>query len=443
MPNLFTGLWLLYGLLLLLDGVGAPWSRLTVVGLIAVIAGLLIAGSARMPQTPYRRSSPRTVAPSLRWLMHHWGDGMALISVVLFTSYAFNLNAESPDFIIHWGLKGRRFFESQGIDWAFLARPELDYAHPDYPNLLPSLFALQSLLAGRFSEPALMLWSPLFLGLLYLSVRNGLAASSPWIVQAGVATAIGAVSAFSIGYLQAGIADLLLTIPVLVGALLLQDFQQHPSSQEDALRRRCLDVGVVAAIGAALKVEGVALSAILLALFSWLHRRIVLRSPRMLSYLVVPTLVVVVPWQLRIAQHGLSQIIGVSLPKPERLPALWAGTVSVFGTPEWHGLVWLVLALPVLLLVAKTRLLGAVISFMLCFYCFAYVSSPPQDTQYWVVTSLPRLLLHIMPTLLVGLFLLLDKEGSANGLHSRASSRRASAEHPRYEDRHCVEESKA
>src|ERR1051326_5399770 len=52
------------------------------------------------------------------------------------------------DFWAIWGLKARTFFEFGTIDWRFLQSPWNDFAHPDYPLLVPFNYVYASLTAG-------------------------------------------------------------------------------------------------------------------------------------------------------------------------------------------------------------------------------------------------------------------------------------------------------
>ena len=64
--------------------------------------------------------------------------------------------------------------------------------------------------------------------------------------------------------------------------------------------------------------------------------------------------------------------------------------------PEWHGLPLLLLALPLLLLRASTRPVAVLCTLQLGFYLYVYASAP-LEPGYFVLSSLPRLLLHLLP----------------------------------------------
>ena len=62
------------------------------------------------------------------------------------------------DLIYFWGPKAERFHYAGKIDADFLAFPHYFLMHPDYPPMLPLIYAWPSLVAHRFSW-----WGPLFL----------------------------------------------------------------------------------------------------------------------------------------------------------------------------------------------------------------------------------------------------------------------------------------
>src|SRR5262249_5060808 len=118
-----------------------------------------------------------------------WGDAVAVLALAVFaycTARSWNLNS---DFIYHWGIKGKPFALARGVDFRYLARPWSSHLHPDYPNLLPGLFALTALGDGGFREPVMALWSVAWFALLLLFGRELLASlgASRFALQTGMA----------------------------------------------------------------------------------------------------------------------------------------------------------------------------------------------------------------------------------------------------------------
>ncbi|HKO57712.1 MAG TPA: hypothetical protein VJ276_17730, partial [Thermoanaerobaculia bacterium] len=87
-----------------------------------------------------------------------------ILTLATLVGYAFYATVARPwewDFWAIWGLKGRVFHEARGIDWRFLATPSNDFSHPDYPPLLPNVYAFLALLRGG--------WDDRWLGLLFVA----------------------------------------------------------------------------------------------------------------------------------------------------------------------------------------------------------------------------------------------------------------------------------
>jgi hypothetical protein len=56
------------------------------------------------------------------------------------------------DFIGIWGVKAKEFGFARGIDWHFLEHPFNEFAHVDYPILLPLIFDAQTLIRGSWDD---------------------------------------------------------------------------------------------------------------------------------------------------------------------------------------------------------------------------------------------------------------------------------------------------
>src|SRR4051794_22953761 len=153
-------------------------------------------GSAEAKLTPVRRNLG-------------WGDALALLALAVFAALALSGWIAMPDFIYHWGLKGHRFYLARGVDYPFLAQRWNWAIHPDYPNLVPEMFAVTALLAGAFDVPAMMLETAVLFALFVAACREVLrqGGADPFIQQAGTALVALTSAAFGIGYIMAGAAD--------------------------------------------------------------------------------------------------------------------------------------------------------------------------------------------------------------------------------------------
>jgi hypothetical protein len=126
------GLWYLYGagvFALLLQVL--PWSRWVVIP-IAMIAIFFI----KRPEFP--RFS--TV------------DAATAVVLLAFASFATIGPLWEWDAWAIWALKARVFFEHGSVDWQFLATPSNEFAHADYPLLVPINLGLHAILGGAWDD---------------------------------------------------------------------------------------------------------------------------------------------------------------------------------------------------------------------------------------------------------------------------------------------------
>jgi hypothetical protein len=362
-------------LLTLLDLAGIPWHPiLLLAGLGILIAAGHVRGrkdgrdGARLPSDP------------------GWGDGVALFVLAVFTLLALTQWIMTPDFVFHWGLKGERFFLARGIDEAWLARN--DMIHSDYPNLLPELHAASALLGGRFDPPVLMLWSALFLAGLLAAAREALrAVEDRFIRQAGLALVALAAGMFGIGWQMAGAADWMLALALLAA---LPPLLRPPDPAGD------WQIGIAAAFAAASKLEGVPLAGFLI-LVQLVRNRFRIGT---LARLALPAVAVVIPWLAQVIRYNLFQNDNAGPFEMARAGALFSTAYEILAGPSWHGVAWVVLLAPLLLLPRRTRPFAAVVTLQLLLYVYIYFTAPV-DVRYYVLTSLPRLLLHVIPGVLV------------------------------------------
>lgn len=366
-------------LLTALDALGIPWHPLLLAGLLVL---LVAAGSLVL--------RPRLPSSSLE---PGWGYGVALFALLVFTLTALTLWTMTPDFPYHWGIKGHRFFLHRGVDYAWLARPWNWALHPDYPNLLPELYAATALLGGRFDPHAMMLWSSLFFALMLASAREGLrAVSDRWTGQAALA-AVGLLTAtFGMGHLMAGAADWMIAGSFLAA---LPALLRAPDRAGD------WQIGIAAAFAAASKIEGAPFALILVG--TQLARRILAEKRldlRSVLRLAAPAAAVGAPWLFRVYRHGLFLGSNAGPFDFSRAGEIFPAVAESLGEGAWHGLSVLVFLGPALLLIRKTRAVAAVATLQLLFYLYVYFTAPV-DTRYYVLSSFPRLIFHLIPALVV------------------------------------------
>jgi len=378
-----AGMVLFHLLATLLDLTGLGWSVLKLgAGLLILLALFLRFG----PKTP--EGEKRRLPSDLGW-----GDETALLVVVVFGLVALTLWVTTPDFVFHWGLKGHRYFLARGVDYTYLARSWGWAIHPDYPQLLPELYAASALAVGRFDPPVLMLWSALFFALLLAASRELLRTAEPFVRQAGIALLAVVLAAFAIRHQMAGGADWL---PALALIAAIPALSRSPDAAGD------LQIGVAAAFAAAAKVEGVMLAGLLV--FAQLARRPA-EGPwfglnRLFRLGLLPALVIL-PWGLQVRHYHLFTVLSNGGLSWERAKIAGPAVVDAVNSPGWHGFAWALLLLPLLALRRATRPLAFVLAGQLSFYLWIYLVAA-FDTEYYVAMSFPRLLFHLVPAMLVG-----------------------------------------
>ncbi|MDY7093321.1 MAG: hypothetical protein SX243_10165, partial [Acidobacteriota bacterium] len=165
-----AGLVLLHGLLTAYWLLGVPWRLATLLpplGLFALLHPLdelfsTLGWPKPVDWSAWRRRSrdPRVLA--------------ALLPLAALTGGILAYGLTNPDFVYHWGIKGHRFFLASGLDLPFLDLAGNWPVHPEYPNLVPELFAATALLAGEFTDRTMPLWSVVFLALMALVIHGTL-----------------------------------------------------------------------------------------------------------------------------------------------------------------------------------------------------------------------------------------------------------------------------
>ncbi len=406
-----AGLLTIFGLLLVLDLLDIPW-RPAVLWPVLVVAAIFGWFRGRN-------------APKSSWQPPGWGDAIAAAAWLVFLGCTFLLWNLHPDFIYHWGIKGEKFQLAMGLDFEFLASPWNAHTHPDYPNLLPALFALTALLSGGSNEVPMALWSAIFYLATVLIGRQVLrqTAATDFARQAGMTILALTLTMFGVGYQTAGGADWLLVLTVMAAAVF---FTERPAAAQD------LPVGLLAAFSAASKIEGIPLAGWLITVHLLRRGKQLLGSEvapsplggegrgeglldgrwrplaSILARSVLPAALVIGVWSWQVVSHGLFQPGNTGAFDGSRttvvLSELWRSLLTV----NWHGLTFCLFALPVLLVVRRTRWIAAVACLQLAFYVYVYLSASVDPREY-VITSAARLFFHLVPTVLVLSIAALDR----------------------------------
>lgn len=360
--------------LTLLDFAGVPWSPL----LLAALGGILYLLAGRL--LPRRPRDAR-----LSW-QPGWGDGLALFALAASTLVALTAWTTSPDFVFHWGLKGRRFFFARGVDYAWLGRGWNWIVHPDYPNLLPETFAVTALIPGRFEVPAMMLATAVFLALMLAATREALrqGGTDGFTRQAGVALIALACGAFGMANLLPGGADGMMALAL---AAALPPLLRPPDRAGD------FQIGAIAAFAAASKMEGLALAAFLV-LVQWGRRPSLGAAPRT----GLPPALVALPWLARTLHHHLFLAANAGPFVPSRAPVIASAVLDVLRAPSWHGFLVAAFLPPLLLASRRVRPFAAVATLQLLFYFYVYFTAPAAvDPRGYVLSNFARLGFHLVP----------------------------------------------
>jgi hypothetical protein len=374
----------LHILLTLLDFARIPWYPLL---LVLLGLALYVLAGRFLPRGPERPGLPSDLG---------WGDGIALFALAVFLLIALTGWITFNDFIFHWGIKGERFHAARGTDYTYLARGWNWVLHPDYPNLLPEIYAVTALLTGRFEMPAMMLQTGAFFALLLAAAREGLrqGGADRFTRQAGLALIALATGAFGIGYMMAGGADWLLALALTAA---VPPLLRPPDRVGDC------QIGVIAAFAAAAKIEGVPLAAFLV-LVQWARHVLAERRPALGAALRagLPAAAVVLPWLGRTIHHHLFLALNSGPFTLSRAPGILAAALEALQTSAWHGFLWAMLLPPLLLLHRRTRPFAVAATLQLLFYFYVYFTSASADqTRIFVLSNFARLGFQIIPAVLV------------------------------------------
>ncbi|MCH9649792.1 MAG: hypothetical protein K0U98_16255 [Deltaproteobacteria bacterium] len=438
---LTAGLVVLHLTMTTLDTMGVPWSPLTIGIPLGIIA--LLGWST---STKAQGVSPLLPNPSSRL---GWGDLLGFGGVAAMAVAGARFWSTNPDFVYHWGVKGHRFFLARGFDYDFLIQPWNRLAHPDYPFLLPEIFAATSFLRGGFDESAMLLWSPVFWGLGLVAGRQALVRAGASFTATQGFLAIGSlgIAAFGIGHPLSGGPDLMIAAALLLGAVaLLQPVGKVDSSGlswEEGATGRDLLITLAACLAAISKVEGLILAVLLLSAHGlrerlWQPTKALPDSVRQEAVpqqrwtigrwgigrwplgrwilLALPLALCTLPWLVQCFRHDLFGRPNGGPFNPANAALIFPAIWQTLRNPHWHGLALASLAVaPFLLLQRHLRWLVGVCLVQLLFYIYVYFTDL-QAAHIHVLTSFARILCHLVPALVLAASLASDRWVRRNGL---------------------------
>ena len=370
-------------ILFVLSCVQLSWSRLTLLGGMLLIA--VIASAFARRRTPFDRA--RISQPFASQWKGLLAAGIDLMTGVLAAGYALFATvgpAAEADFISIWGLKAREFWIAGGIDWRFLENPFNEFAHVDYPILLPLIFDVQTVIRGS--------WDARWVGALHvafglaalLAVRAFIEEESDDSVLAAAATLALACIAFSPWI---GLAEGPLVASGTVGLLYVR--RGVLASNAADILRGALFLGIAGSF----KNEGVALIAAAAA-------GLLLTAPRFLARLW-PAIAIVTPWFVLRRLHHLQTDLTTG-PILDRVTGHLANLKPMFsalatyttGKPFfWIG-IGLALVLAFRAAITRDRFLLVTLLVQTAFFLAAYIVTP-RDVTWHVRWSWERIVSQI------------------------------------------------
>lgn len=385
-----------------LYGCGAVWAVLFALSLLhvrwtaATATATLVAFSAAMwiVASVRRRGAEAlardTVAAGPLAMLAPVADLATTYTVVTIALYATIARVWEWDFWAIWGLKGREFVEAGGIDWRFLQSPFNDFAHPDYPLLLPMNYAYAALVGGQWDDRWMALPGIAFGVALILIVRSLAARELPRFLAALLTFATAGVALSQ----YVGLADAPLIACGTAAILFIRRGMFF--DEASAFRHGAILLGLAAST----KNEGLALIA------SVVIAMLIARASEWRDALRLwPAAVIPLPWIMaRLAFHLQTDIARGSFVSRaiERIgdsAVIVASLLRSLPDP-W---LWLLMLVGIVLIPRATRsaerFVLAAIAIQAVWYVAAYFGTP-LDVVWHIETSWPRVARHLEAPLL-------------------------------------------
>lgn len=334
--------------------------------------------------------------PRFHWPRLTVVDALTLISIVAYSLYATLARVWPWDFWAIWGLKGRVFFEARTIDWRFLESRWNDFAHPDYPLLLPLNYAYTAILGGGWNDRWLGLVTVAFAVAFLLVVRDLAGRETTPLIASTIAFA---ATAFTLSPFI-GLAE----TPLIAfgGAAIL--FLRRAVLFDDAAAKK--HGALLAGLAACTKNEGMALLAAIAVVLALSKIRLVWR--------LWPAFALALPWLILRAVHRLPTDLA-SGPVMQRVlsRARDIGAVGDLLLRQLHA-PWLWGGMLVAILIApygawtRERFVLLAVAFQLAIDVVAYLATPTQ-IEWLVETSWGRVTAQVAAPLLVVVMLMLAR----------------------------------
>ena len=378
--SLLTGLGFIAVVMLVVSLAGLKWS---VPAIVAGVAILAIGSVAAIP--PDRRSAiARQTPTAVEMVGSICVDLLVLVLVGGHLLYVTSANLWEWDFTGIWGLKGATFLADGGVDLRDLSE-SFSFSHPDYPPLLPLLYAGIGLIRGGWGESGLAIAGSAAAIASLLVIRAELRRR----LRRRVLVSLGTLALTSAMFdVPVGLADGLL-LAFLAPAILSIAGSGDPADRGDFLGWIWLGFAALT------KNEGIAAIVAVGIVFAIARRRLLLR--------IVIAATIAMLWIVPRAVYGLATDLSTGDPLTRISANVYQLGTVIFATPPAHWIQW---SIAVAALVTSWRFVGSdrwILSFAVIqtvFYLGAYLVTP-HDVSWHVMTSWPRLTMHLLPLVVV------------------------------------------
>jgi len=322
-------------------------------------------------------------------------DVLTAVMVAGYARFATIGPTAEYDFIGIWGVKAREFWVAGGIDWQFLENPFNQFAHADYPLLVPLVFDVHAVVACEWPDRWLGVVNAgfgiatllLLRAFLAEEVRTPLLRAVATLALVGVAFApwIGLAEGPLVAYGTAGLLfirrGLLSERGGEAGAFKAAPTVPHSDIMRGGLylglAAMCKNEGLTLIVAAA---AGVAVAAGV--------RKIVR---------LWPALAMVIPWLVIRSMHHLETDLtasGLGERAVQHLTNLGPMFDAMLRYPAGRPILWLAIASALIIgarqVAGRERFLASAIAMQLLFFVAAYAITP-HDVEWHVRWSWERI----------------------------------------------------
>jgi hypothetical protein len=369
--------------LFLLSLVQIQWSRGALLAgmiVLATLAGVVV--WRREVHPPAHSALPSR--PHWKWVLARVIDLMTGVIAAGYALYATVGPTIEYDFFGIWGVKAKEFWYAGGIDWRFLENPFNEFAHVDYPILLPLIFDVETLIGGAWDARWLGALNVAFGVAALLAVRSFIREETEDSLLVAVGTLALACIAFSPWI---GLAEAPLVACGTVGLLYVR--RGVFASNTAGILRGALFLGLAGSF----KNEGISLTVAAAA-------GLLLTAPRFITRLW-PSVAIVAPWILLRRLHHLQTDLTTG-PIVERVTSHLANLQPMMSALATYTtgkrFLWLGIALALILTfrsaITRERFLVVTLLVQVLFFLGAYIVTP-HDVTWHVHWSWERIVNQI------------------------------------------------